>query len=153
MIRSEKEYSEARERMKRDQQFAEQQRAALQAQGLSPEECARAMEPLLSFQAQLEDEVVWYERVCRRDFGPILRLTNVGRVLIALRIANGLSQRALADRLGVSEAQVSRDERNEYHGLTLERAQRILDALGETVTARVEEKTSPVVARELAGAR
>ena len=47
------------------------------------------------------------------------------------RIANGLSQRELADRLadrlGVSEPQVSCDECNEYHGITIERAQRILD--------------------------
>jgi hypothetical protein len=39
----------------------------------------------------------------------------------------------------VSESLVSRDERNEYHGITVERAQRILDALNETVTAQVEE--------------
>ncbi len=55
-------------------------------------------------------------------------------------IANGLSQKELADRLGVSEAQVSRDERNEYHSVTMERAQRILDAMGETLTTRVADK-------------
>src|SRR2546421_13058436 len=38
---------------------------------------------------------------------------SIGQLLIAARIANGMSQRELADRLGVSETQVSRDERNE----------------------------------------
>ncbi len=56
-----------------------------------------------------------------------------------MRIANGLSQKELAERLGVSEAQVSRDERNEYHGITVDRAQRVLDAMGETLTSHVEE--------------
>jgi transcriptional regulator with XRE-family HTH domain len=64
----------------------------------------------------------------------------VGTLLIALRIANGLSQKEVAPRLGVSEAQVSHDERNEYHGITVDRAQRVLDAMGETLTSRVEDK-------------
>jgi hypothetical protein len=38
----------------------------------------------------------------------------------------------------VHETQVSRDERNEYHGITLERAARILEALGADVRSRVE---------------
>src|SRR5262245_34676360 len=70
-----------------------------------------------------------------------LSLIAIGRLLIALRIANGLTQRELARRLGVDESQVSRDERNEYYGITVERAQRILDALGATVVTRVVEST------------
>ncbi|HKC76557.1 MAG TPA: helix-turn-helix transcriptional regulator [Chloroflexota bacterium] len=73
-------------------------------------------------------------------FDTLQGLTSIGQLLIAARIANGLSQRELADRLGVSETQVSRDERNEYHGITVERAQRILDCLNETVTVRPEAK-------------
>jgi transcriptional regulator with XRE-family HTH domain len=84
--------------------------------------------------------VSWYERVRRRDFGVLENLSALGTTLIALRIANGYSQKELADRMGVSEAQVSRDERNEYHGITVERAQKVLDALGETLESRVEDK-------------
>ena len=40
----------------------------------------------------------------------------------------------------MSEAQVSRDERNEYHGITVDRAQRVLDAMNETLASRVEDK-------------
>ena len=59
--------------------------------------------------------------------------------MIAVRIAHGLTRRELADRLGISEAVVSRDERNEYHGITVERAQRIVDALQEWVTTTIDE--------------
>jgi transcriptional regulator with XRE-family HTH domain len=59
-------------------------------------------------------------------------------MLIALRIARGLTQRQLADRLGVPESQVSSDERNEYHGVTIERAARILDALGVRMKSLVK---------------
>jgi DNA-directed RNA polymerase specialized sigma subunit len=149
MIRSETEYQEALRRMEQDRKVAAAQREALTTAGLSDEEVERAMEPLRSFHAQLEEEITWYEEVRRRNFPAIRRLTQVGRLLIALRIANGLSQRELADRLGVSEAVVSRDERNEYHGITVERAQRILDALNEVVVAHVEEPAAPSREREL----
>jgi len=45
----------------------------------------------------------------------------------------------LAQRLGVHESQVSRDERNEYHNITLDRAGRILDVLGVELSSHVEE--------------
>jgi DNA-directed RNA polymerase specialized sigma subunit len=140
VIRSEKEYREAVERLRQDEEVLALQKEKLEGLGLSEEEVRRALEPMLSFRAKLEEEVVWYERVRRRDFSIIRDLSAVGTLLIALRIANGLSQRELAEKLGVSEAQVSRDERNEYHGITVDRAQRVLDAMNETLTFRVEDK-------------
>jgi DNA-directed RNA polymerase specialized sigma subunit len=145
MIRSEAEYREAVKRAREDQESAAQQRAALSERGLTPEQVERAMEPLLSFHAQLNEEIAWYERVRRGDFEQLSRLTSLGRLLIALRIATGLTQRQLAEQLGVSEAQVSRDERNEYHGITVDRAQRIVDALGATLTIGVQQ---PPTARD-----
>jgi DNA-binding Xre family transcriptional regulator len=140
MIRNEREYKEALSRLERDGETIAAQRRTLIDRGLSGEEVERAMGPMLSFNAQLEEEVEWYERVRRRDFEVVDNLSAVGALLIALRIANDLSQKELANRLGVSEAQVSRDERNEYRGVTVERAQRVLDAMGETLTARVADK-------------
>jgi transcriptional regulator with XRE-family HTH domain len=95
---------------------------------------------MLSFRAQLEEEIEWYERVRRRDFGVIRDLSAVGTLLIAMRIANGVRQKELAERLGVSEAQVSRDERDEYYGITVDRIQKVLDAVGETLASRAEDK-------------
>ncbi|HXI19088.1 MAG TPA: helix-turn-helix transcriptional regulator [Chloroflexota bacterium] len=151
MIRNEAEYQEAHRRVVEDRKVAAAQRDALAAAGLLPEEVARAMEPVLSFHAQLEEEIAWYENVRRHNFPVIDRLTQVGRILIAVRIAKGLSQRELAARLRVSESVVSRDERNEYHGITLERAQRILDALNAKVVGRVE--VTPVPTPELSKER
>jgi transcriptional regulator with XRE-family HTH domain len=56
---------------------------------------------------------------------------------IATRIAGHLTQKELAERLGVSEAQVSRDERNEYHGISVQRAEKILRAMGAEASLRV----------------
>lgn len=57
--------------------------------------------------------------------------------LITSRIAQGISQRDLARRLGVHETQFSRDERNEYFGITLERAAKILDVLNVRLRTQV----------------
>ncbi len=140
MIRNEKEYKEALSRLEKDREVVEAQRRALAGSELSEEEVERALGPMLSFHAQLEEEVEWYERVRRREFAVSHDVRDIGRTLIALRIANGLSQRELAERLGVSEAQVSRDERNEYHGITVERAQKVLEAMGESLRIQVEDK-------------
>ena len=140
MIRNDREYQEARRRIDDDQRFISQQRQALEDMGLTPAEVERGMEPALSFHVSLAEEVTWYERVCKRDFDTISSLRAIGRVLIAARIASGVTQQELATRLGVTAAQVSRDERNEYHGVTVDRAQSILDALGETLTARLTDK-------------
>lgn len=53
------------------------------------------------------------------------------------RLAAGLTQRELAAKLQVDESQVSRDERNEYHGVSVDRAVRILDALGVQLVSEI----------------
>ena len=67
-------------------------------------------------------------------------------MLISARIAQGMSQRELARRLEVHESQVSRDERNEYFGITLERAVKILDALNVRLHTKVEVEPEPRIA-------
>jgi transcriptional regulator with XRE-family HTH domain len=64
-------------------------------------------------------------------------------LLTGLRIAQGVSQRELARRLGVHESQVSRDERNEYFGITVERAVKVLDALNVHLRTTVEIENPP----------
>ncbi len=141
MIRNEREYRDALSRLDRDREVIDAQTKALVERGLSEEEVERGLGPILSFHAQLKEEVEWYERARRREFKVSDDVRDIGNTLIALRIANGLSQKKLAEMMGVSEAQVSRDERNEYHGVTVERAQRILDVMGETLRFEVKEKS------------
>lgn len=140
MIRNEREYQEALRRFRQDEEFVEAERNALLARGLSWPEVDKALEPVVSFHLQLKDELDWYERIQRGDFRVLENLAGLGQLLIALRIAGGITQRELADRLGVSEAQVSRDERNEYHGITVERAKKVLAALGARLRTQVVEQ-------------
>ncbi|MFM7291417.1 MAG: helix-turn-helix domain-containing protein [Planctomycetia bacterium] len=137
MIRNEAEYQEAVLRLADEQKRLKAQRAKLNELDLSQEEIKRVLDPIKSFHEQLKEEVASYERLQRGEFEELQNFEGLGRLLIALRISKGISQRELADRLGVHESQVSRDERNEYHGVTVDRASRILQGLGAEVTTRV----------------
>jgi DNA-directed RNA polymerase specialized sigma subunit len=133
VIRTEAEYQDALKRLEQDRQVISMQRSRLQELKLQESEVQRALEPALAFHEQLREEVETYERLKRGDIAPIESLNEIGRILIGLRIARGVTQRQLAERLQVSESQVSRDERNDYVGITVERAQRVIRALEGTV--------------------
>jgi DNA-binding XRE family transcriptional regulator len=117
----------------------------LEETGLAADEVKRALDPLRSFHEQLSEEVGSYERLKRGELGELLNLHGLGTTLVALRIALGLTQRELAERIGVHESQVSRDERNEYNAITVDRASRILDALGVELRSAFDQ---PVIRNE-----
>jgi ribosome-binding protein aMBF1 (putative translation factor) len=146
MIRDENEYREAVGRLAEEKQRIKAQRTELKKMGLTAAEIKRAVDPILSFHLQLEEEVQTYERLKRGEFDEVSDLRGLGQLLISLRIARGLTQRELAERLGVHESLVSRDERNEYHGITLDRAARILDALGYELRSTVVARGGELVA-------
>lgn len=129
MIRNENEYKNAVRRMAEQEVRLKEQATQLKQMKLSKEEIKRVLDPVCSFNEQIKEEVSSCERLKRGEFDVLQNFSGIGRSLIALRIAKGLPQRELAERLADSETQVSRDERNEYHGVTVDRANRILDAL------------------------
>ena len=141
MIRNEAEYKEAVSRLAAEEARLHEHRSRLKETGLSDAEIKRLIDPMQSFHMQLSEEVESYERLRRREFEELENFRGVGRLLVELRIAQGISQRELAKRLGVHESQVSRDERNEYFGVTLERASKIIDALGLKVKTKVDVET------------
>ncbi|MEI7462467.1 MAG: helix-turn-helix transcriptional regulator [Pirellula sp.] len=149
MIRNEQEYKEASERLEAEGARLKQHREHLSNSGLKKLELKRAMEPLISFHEQLREEVEHYENLKRGKFPDLPNLKGLGVLLVSLRIARGISQRDFAAKLGVHESQVSRDERNEYHGITVERAIKILDTLGVKLQTSVVEAPLGVEADEL----
>jgi DNA-binding XRE family transcriptional regulator len=130
MIRAEADYRRSLERLEEGTNYLELQREQFKDLGLTKEETERAMGPTLSFHEGLKEEIELYEKMKRGDVETLTSLTSVGYWLIGLRIAKGWTQKELAEALGVSEAQVSRDETNEYHGISLERAQHIIETIG-----------------------
>jgi DNA-binding XRE family transcriptional regulator len=86
--------------------------------------------------AQLEHyEQLRDGRITGRELGSLRELPTA---LIEARIAAHLTQRQLAERIGVAEQQIQRWEANNYTGVNLDRLQNIADALDihihETIT-------------------
>jgi transcriptional regulator with XRE-family HTH domain len=122
MIKTKKEYQDALSAVKiLETETMREDAQRLTASGLS----TRTVELLLGASrarvTQLRDQIALYERVRAGDLSFFNGPEEFGRLLIGARIAKGWSQRELADRLKVHESQVSRDERNEYSGITLDR--------------------------------
>jgi len=143
MIRNNSELDKATTRIKAEENRIEQMRKRLIAEGLKPKEVKRALDPMISFHLQLVEEVEAFERLQRGEFDDFTNLQGIGRLLISLRIYRGLTQRDFAARIGVHESQVSRDERNEYHGITVGRVMMILEVLGAKVSSTVNVSDLP----------
>ena len=145
MIRNEREYKEAVKRLQEERRRLKNHAVKLKDLGLAKKEIKRAMDPMRSFYEQFAEEVEGYEKLKRGEIPETVNLEGLGNTLVALRIARGITQRDLAERLGVHESQVSRDERNEYHGATIDRVSRILDALGAQMYSSFAEPVLPEV--------
>ncbi len=145
MIRNESEYQQAVARLEQERKRLQEHMRHWKEQGFTPAQVEKLREPIEAFHLQLAEEVESYERLKRGQFEEFENLRGLGQVLIGLRIARGMTQRELARRVGVDETVVSRDERNEYHGMTVERAKRVLEALEVRLVTRVE--VEPLQAR------
>ncbi len=142
-------HQKAVERLEEERKIKARQRSHFEELGHTGEELERLIQPLVSFHNQLKEEVEAYEGMKRGNPGTLYEFNNIGRWLIGVRIALGLSQKEFAKELGVSEAQVSRDENNEYHGITLDKAQRILETFNVRFKAEIEEPVSkPLAVRQ-----
>jgi ribosome-binding protein aMBF1 (putative translation factor) len=141
MIRNEAEYQEASARLADERKRLSEHASRLKETGLNDDQIKRVIDPMESFHLQLKEEVESYERLKRGEFEELENLRGLGHLLISIRIAKGVSQRELAKRLDVHESQVSRDERNEYFGITLERAIKILDALDVRLRTKVDSES------------
>ena len=131
MIRTDKEYKTALLQLTQYRQRRQQQQTQLATTGLTAEQLNRVFEPEDAFYDQIQCELEEYDRLRQKEPGALDRyrqFDDLGKLLIALRIHAGMSQAELAKQLEVDPSQVSRDERNEYSGITATRAQKIAEA-------------------------
>lgn len=138
MIKTESAYREAVEKLQQDKEFIAAEKKKFKEMGLGEEHIELAIQPYVSFHEQLKEEVEYYERIKRGEFETVINLRTIGKTLIAYRIYLGMSQNELAEKLGVSPSQVSRDERNEYYGATIERIQSVMDVMDMTSITEVD---------------
>ena len=133
MITNERERAFARRQLTR---LAETRAAYLADASLDPAQVAVLVGGLDATLAAVEEELAEFEALAGGHLSSAERpLAEVGALLIQARIAAGLTQRGLAERLGVREQQVQQDEAARYARAGLDRVQRVASALGVTLTA------------------
>jgi DNA-binding XRE family transcriptional regulator len=93
---------------------------------------------ITSILAELREEIQEYEvlRSRQRTVLEYESFDDLPRALIQARIASGLSQRELAERLGIKEQQVQNYEATEYASASFTRLREVVEALNVSVHER-----------------
>jgi HTH-type transcriptional regulator / antitoxin HipB len=88
---------------------------------------------------ELEQEIVEYDRLKSGQITqfPIESLQDLPRVAIEARIAAGITQKELAEKIGVQEQQIQRYEANNYQAVGFDRLLEIMSALDITISQAV----------------
>ena len=101
--------------------------------------------------ADLQAELAEYDRLKSSDLSVISigSFDELADGLIKARIASGLSQKALAERLGLKEQQIQRYEAERYASASYQRLREIAGALGVRITNDILLPVAPGNFREL----
>lgn len=143
MIANERQYRITKAELRKFEQAIDAHKDYVPGKNVDPRMKEIMADAMRSQADTLRSELRRYEdlregRVSQREIDGLRELPTA---LIEARIAAGLTQRALAERLSVKEQQVQRWEATLYAGVGLERLQQVADALGvrlrETVSYAV----------------
>ena len=146
VIKNERQYRITRAQAERFERALDQVRAvpAAEAGSGSVHPLLRKAEgeALASQLADLRGQLAEYEALASGGQRTFVSddLDGLAASLIRARIAGGLSQRDLAERLGLKEQQVQRYEATEYSSASLSRVREVVRALGATVREEVSIK-------------
>ena len=88
--------------------------------------------------AQFEAELADFDALATTNEIPINDMRGLGPALVRARVASGLTQAQLADRVGLKTAAINRYEANDYHSANLGRLTQIASALDFKLTAALE---------------
>jgi ribosome-binding protein aMBF1 (putative translation factor) len=129
MLRTDRELEAMKVQLSRLNELYETQLADLKSKGLSEEQAKDSLSSSLTYAKQCQEEMGLYEKLKKGELPPAEHFSTRGKYFVAARIARGMTQRELAEQLGTKESAVSRDERNEYHGISMEKMDRLAAVL------------------------
>ena len=88
---------------------------------------------------ELDQEIAEYDRLKSGQINkwPIESLQDLPNVMIKARIAVGMTQKELAEKIGVQEQQIQRYEANNYRAVGFERLQEVMSALDIRISQAV----------------
>jgi ribosome-binding protein aMBF1 (putative translation factor) len=94
---------------------------------------------MVSQLAELEDQAKEYEKLRAGKYKVFkgLSIADLPVGLIRARIALGLTQKQLAERVGLKEQQIQRYEETDYASASFSRLQEIIEALGIDIEEKI----------------
>jgi ribosome-binding protein aMBF1 (putative translation factor) len=139
VITNERQYRIAKSEAQKFEQAIVAARAKEPTPGVHPRVHEAMIESLESERDVLHEQIDRYEalKAGKVKTRKVHSLRELPVVLIEGRIAAGLTQRQLADRLGLPEQQIQRYESTLYSGVGVDRLQAVADALGIEIEERV----------------
>ena len=119
--------------------FADALSEVLSREGVDPLLAELEANALRSQMNELQQELEVYEALRSGNCGVISvdSFDELPQALVQSRIAMGLSQKELAERLGMKEQQLQRYESTDYRSASMARLREIVEALGVTVRGEV----------------
>ena len=146
MITNEREYKITRKKAVGFARAIEQFDTMSQARtDVHPRLLRAELEALKSQLADLRSELDEYEQLKSTDTSaiPVASFDDLANGLIKARIASGLSQRALAQRLSLKEQQIQRYEAERYASASFRRLCEVAHALGVRVESEMLLRVAP----------
>ena len=140
MIKNERQYKITRSRADEVRNtIGELHRAAI-PEGLQPKMRALQLDALQGALGDLEGELAEYDALHDAELIEATGIEQLPTALIRARIARGLTQRQLAERIGLQEQAIQRYEAADYFGVSFARLVEIASALEASVdcTIRLE---------------
>ena len=137
MIKNERQYRITRSQAQKFQAAIRELEATQPAKDVSPVLHKAQIDALRSQVADLEEEIAEYESL-REGKRPVQQLQTIEQIpaaLIQSRIAGGLSQEQLAERMGLKSQQIQRYEATEYRAASLARVIEVARALRVRIPA------------------
>jgi transcriptional regulator with XRE-family HTH domain len=143
VITNERQYGISKSELRRFEEAVEAHSQDAPSEGVDPRIHEAMGASLESEIEELRAQIQRYEdlrdgRISHRE---LENLRDLPSALIEARIAAGLTQKALGERLDVKEQQIQRWEANHYSGVGIERLQEVADALGMEVKESVSYAT------------
>ena len=153
MITNERQYRITKAQLKRFDEASQDQAARDPNPDIDPRIHAAMGDALRSEAGELRRQLHEYEQLRGGEVKVrnLRSLTDLPRALIEARIAGHVTQKELADRLGLAEQQIQRWEATNYAGVGVERMQNVADALGARITEKISFSPPPRATRGARG--
>ncbi|WP_037465714.1 helix-turn-helix domain-containing protein [Shimazuella kribbensis] len=130
-INSEQQYKREKKKLEHLEEQRKDITEDLTSKGYNQTQIDIALMAINKIYFSLKYDIEMYEKAKQGDFDQeTVKMSQLESFLIKMRVYKGITQEQLAEKLGVSQVQISKDEKFEYQGIGTTKLNRILQVLG-----------------------